>query len=117
MVVKMGKEYLDSSLKPEIRAKALLKEMSLEEKVAQLTGVFPFDEEYKNYDVIAESTRYGIGEVSTLEMRRMAEESAGNRDEKQRAPYPCYFSYGGTVRSFHSGLYQLPSRNRQGCRI
>lgn len=71
MVVKMGKEYLDSSLKPEIRAKALLKEMSLEEKVAQLTGVFPFDEEYKNYDVIAESTRYGIGEVSTLEMRRM----------------------------------------------
>ena len=67
----MGKEYLDSSLKPEIRAKALLKEMSLEEKVAQLTGVFPFDEEYKNYDVIAESTRYGIGEVSTLEMRRM----------------------------------------------
>lgn len=66
MVVKMGKEYLDSSLKPEIRAKALLKEMSLEEKVAQLTGVFPFDEEYKNYDVIAESTRYGIGEVSTL---------------------------------------------------
>ena len=52
MVVKMGKEYLDSSLKPEIRAKALLKEMSLEEKVAQLTGVFPFDEEYKNYDVI-----------------------------------------------------------------
>ena len=42
----MGKEYLDSSLKPEIRAKALLKEMSLEEKVAQLTGVFPFDEEY-----------------------------------------------------------------------
>lgn len=36
----MGKEYLDSSLKPEIRAKALLKEMSLEEKVAQLTACF-----------------------------------------------------------------------------
>lgn len=67
----MGKEYLDQSLKPEIRAKALLEEMSLEEKAAQLTGVFPFDEEYKNYDAIAESTRYGIGEVSTLEMRRM----------------------------------------------
>ena len=71
MVVKMGKEYLDQSLEPEIRAKALLEEMSLEEKAAQLTGVFPFDEEYKNYDDIAESTRYGIGEVSTLEMRRM----------------------------------------------
>ena len=26
----MGKEYLDQSLKPEIRAKALLEEMSLE---------------------------------------------------------------------------------------
>lgn len=71
MVVRMGKEYLDQSLKPEIREKALLEEMSLEEKAAQLTGVFPFDEEYKNYDAIAESTRYGIGEVSTLEMRRM----------------------------------------------
>ncbi len=71
MVVKMGKEYLDQSLEPEIRAKALLEEMSLEEKAAQLTGVFPFDEEYKNYDDIAESTRHGIGEVSTLEMRRM----------------------------------------------
>lgn len=71
MVVKMGKEYLDQSLEPEIRAKALLEEMSLEEKAAQLTGVFPFDEEYKNYDDIVESTRHGIGEVSTLEMRRM----------------------------------------------
>lgn len=67
----MGKEYLNPSLKPEIRAKALLEEMSLEEKAVQLTGVFPFDEEYKNYDAIAESTQHGIGEVSTLEMRRM----------------------------------------------
>ena len=39
----MSKEYLNASLAPEKRAKALLEEMSLEEKAAQLTGVFPFD--------------------------------------------------------------------------
>ena len=36
----MSKEYLNASLAPEKRAKALLEEMSLEEKAAQLTGVF-----------------------------------------------------------------------------
>ena len=48
----MSKEYLNSSLAPEKRAQALLEEMSLEEKAAQLTGVFPFDEEYKDFDGI-----------------------------------------------------------------
>lgn len=67
----MSKEYLNASLAPEKRAKALLKEMSLEEKAAQLTGVFPFDEEYKDFDGISKRVPHGIGEVSTLEMRRM----------------------------------------------
>ena len=49
----MSKEYLNASLAPEKRAKALLEEMSLEEKAAQLTGVFPFDEEYKDFDGIS----------------------------------------------------------------
>lgn len=67
----MSKEYLNASLAPEKRAKALLEEMSLEEKAAQLTGVFPFDEEYKDFDGISKRVPHGIGEVSTLEMRRM----------------------------------------------
>ena len=41
------------------------------EKAAQLTGVFPFDEEYKDFDGISKRVPHGIGEVSTLEMRRM----------------------------------------------
>ena len=67
----MSKEYLNASLAPEKRAKALLEEMSLEEKAAQLTSVFPFDEEYKDFDGISKRVPHGIGEVSTLEMRRM----------------------------------------------
>lgn len=67
----MSKEYLNASLAPEKRAQALLEEMSLEEKAAQLTGVFPFDEEYKDFDGISKRVPHGIGEVSTLEMRRM----------------------------------------------
>ena len=46
----MSAAYLDQTLEPEIRAQALLEEMSLEEKAAQLTGVFPFDENYKDFD-------------------------------------------------------------------
>lgn len=67
----MSKEYLNAALAPEKRAQALLEEMSLEEKAAQLTGVFPFDEEYKDFDGISKRVPHGIGEVSTLEMRRM----------------------------------------------
>ena len=67
----MSKAYLDCTLDPKKRAQAVLEEMSLEEKVAQLTGVFPFDEEYNNFEEIAAKVPHGIGEVSTLEMRRM----------------------------------------------
>ena len=52
----MSKEYLNASLAPEKRAKALLEEMSLEEKAAQLTGVFPFDEEYKDLNAKINTT-------------------------------------------------------------
>ena len=111
MVVRMGKEYLDQSLKPEIRAKALLEEMSLEEKAAQLTGVFPFDEEYKNYDAIAESTRHGIGEVSTLEMRRMEtlEEAAAWQRKVQEIVMENS--------EHHIPACQFPGWNRQGRRF
>ena len=67
----MSAAYLDQTLEPEIRAQALLEEMSLEEKAAQLTGVFPFDENYKDFDSISARVPHGIGEVSTLEMRRI----------------------------------------------
>lgn len=56
---------------PEERAAELLKELSLEEKMAQINSVFPFDQTYLDMDWIREQVPYGIGEVSTLEMRRL----------------------------------------------
>ncbi|MCM1283325.1 MAG: glycoside hydrolase family 3 C-terminal domain-containing protein [Muribaculaceae bacterium] len=67
----MGRSYMDATLSSEERAKLLLSEMNLDEKMAQINTVFPYDAIYKDYNVISEQTRYGIGEVSTLEMRRM----------------------------------------------
>ena len=67
----MSERYLDTKLEPALRAQALLEELSLEEKIAQINCVFPFDKDYNNYKKIAEGTKHGIGEVSTLEMRRM----------------------------------------------
>ncbi len=56
---------------PEERALQLIKELSLEEKMAQINCVFPFDKTYLDMDWIRNQIPYGIGEVSTLEMRRM----------------------------------------------
>lgn len=67
----MEKKYMDPMLLPEERAKALLEEMSLEEKVAQLNCVFPLEKICYDFETISKGTRHGIGEVSTLEMRRM----------------------------------------------
>ena len=67
----MSEKYKDTGLRPEERAKLLLEEMGLEEKMGQVNCVFPFDRVCFDYDYISEQTKYGIGEVSTLEMRRM----------------------------------------------
>ena len=48
-----------------------MEEMSLEEKMAQVNCIFPFGEDYTDYESIRESMPFGIGQVSTLEMRRI----------------------------------------------
>lgn len=63
--------YQDPAYTPEERAKALLEEMTLEEKMAQVNCVFPFGEQYDDLEQISAGTPFGIGEVSTLEMRRI----------------------------------------------
>ena len=65
------KKYLDKTLEAKERARLLLEEMSLDEKMAQINCIFPFDQNAYNFDLMKEQTKYGIGEVSTLEMRRM----------------------------------------------
>lgn len=63
--------YMDTALSPGERARALLEEMSLEEKVAQLNCVCIFSEEGTDPEKIKELMSCGIGAVSTLELRRM----------------------------------------------
>lgn len=67
----MGIQYLDSNKSPQERAASLLAELSLDEKMAQVNCVFPFGEIYDDMERISEGTPFGIGEVSTLEMRRI----------------------------------------------
>lgn len=62
---------MDEQLCPEQRAKLLLNELSLDEKMAQINCVFPLNEKYTDLEWISSQTPYGIGEVSTLELRRI----------------------------------------------
>ena len=64
-------EYTDVTKNPAERAQALLKEMTLDEKMAQLGCIFPFGENYDDMEQQASEMPYGIGQVSTLEMRRI----------------------------------------------
>ena len=61
----------NTQLPPEKRAELLLGELTLEEKMAQVNCVFPFDKTYEDMDWISARTPFGIGEVSTLEVRRI----------------------------------------------
>lgn len=61
-------KYLDPTLTSKERAADLLAKMSLEEKMGQVNCIFPNDE---NWEQIVEEARYGIGQVSTLEVRRI----------------------------------------------
>ncbi len=60
------KEYMNASLAPKKRAELLLSEMTLDEKMAQITGVFAFP---GKEDRMAEYLPYGIGQISALEFR------------------------------------------------
>ncbi|HIT52496.1 MAG TPA: glycoside hydrolase family 3 C-terminal domain-containing protein [Candidatus Fimivicinus intestinavium] len=68
----MNKPYNDPALSPAERTEALLREMSIEEKLAQLRGVFPFGPSWDDFDTLSRQTKNGIGQVSTLQMRDMA---------------------------------------------
>ncbi|MFR6278925.1 MAG: hypothetical protein ACLULM_08720, partial [Acutalibacter sp.] len=64
----MSDLYLDTSRSPEQRAPALLEELSLPEKMAQVRGIFPFGAYGENWEAISRMTKNGIGQVSTLQM-------------------------------------------------
>ena len=78
--------YLDPARSPKERAQDLLKELSLEEKLAQLNCIFPLGDEYGDAKTWCDEMPWGAGEVSTLEMRRIQtlEEAAAWQRAMQR---------------------------------
>lgn len=125
-MVQQKVKYTDTERTPAERARALLEEMTLDEKMAQLGCIFPFGDSYDDMEQQALEMPYGIGQVSTLEMRRIGtlEEAAGWQRKMQEtvmrqspSSYPGNLSYGGTVRSIYSGRNQFPIRNRQRLRM
>ncbi len=105
-------KYLDQNLSPEERAKDLLEKLSLEEKMGQICCFFG------EHDDVEKDAPYGIGQVSTLEVRNMTslEEAAEwQRDlQKQlmeRSPHhiPAVFHMEGLCGAFIQGAASLPS--------
>ncbi len=119
----MNKKYMDDSLPAEKRAKFLLEELSLEEKMAQINCVFPFDKVAGNFDWISEHMPLGIGEVSTLEMRRIEslQEAAAWVTEVQKiamknSPHkiPAIFHMEGLCGAFIQEATSFPSGIARG---
>lgn len=113
----------NTELVPDERAQLLLREMTLDEKVAQINCVFPFDTTYQDMDWIAAQTPLGIGEVSTLEMRRleMLEAAADWQRTVQRvvmenSPHhiPAIFHMEGLCGAFIQEAASFPSGIARG---
>ncbi|MGC6176867.1 glycoside hydrolase family 3 N-terminal domain-containing protein [Lacrimispora sp. 38-1] len=61
-------KYLNVNLSPEERTQDLLSKMSLGEKMGQVNCLFPLG---NTWDSLKEEAKYGIGQVSTLDMREI----------------------------------------------
>ena len=79
--------YMDTTLTARERAELLLKEMTLDEKIAQLTGVFSL----KGYeDKMAAFFKNGIGQISTLGFRMCESMEAAFGFTQVLAPVQLY---------------------------
>lgn len=115
--------YNDSAGSPKERAQALLSELTIDEKMAQLTCIFPFGENYEDMERQAEAMPYGVGQVSTLEMRRMhtLEEAAAWQRKMQmtvmaQSPHhiPAIFHMEGLCGAFIQESASFPSGIARG---
>lgn len=97
------KDYENTALSPKQRATALLKELSLEEKMAQINCYFyyPYSEKGKN---AGEMFPYGVGAVSGLELRNiddlekaLSEQRRIQKEIMERSPHhiPAMFHMEG----------------------
>ena len=67
----MNLPWMNTALPAKERARLLLEDLTLEEKMAQVNTIFPYNEMVNDDAFICGQTPLGIGEVSTLEMRSM----------------------------------------------
>ena len=116
-------KYTDTERTPAERARALLEEMTLDEKMAQHGCIFPFGDSYDDMEQQALEMPYGIGQVSTLEMRRIGtlEEAAGWQRKMQetvmrQSPHhiPAIFHMEGLCGAFIQEGTSFPSGIARG---
>lgn len=122
-MVQQKVKYTDTERTPAERARALLEEMTLDEKMAQLGCIFPFGDSYDDMEQQALEMPYGIGQVSTLEMRRIGtlEEAAGWQRKMQetvmrQSPHhiPAIFHMEGLCGAFIQEGTSFPSGIARG---
>lgn len=110
------KRYMDVTLSPVQRADALLEEMGIEEKMAQVVGYFP--RKPGEYTELAEKYPYGAGHVSCLEMRALdtLEEAVQWQHELQKQlmalsehHIPAIFHMEGLCGAYLQGATSFPS--------
>ena len=114
------KDYMNASLPPRKRAELLLKEMNLDEKMAQLAGVFAI----RGYeDRMAPFFRHGIGQISSLEFRScgsLQEAAAWQRQlqtiviESSRLHIPAVFHMEGLCGPLMQDTTAFPSGVARG---
>lgn len=114
------KNYMDTSLPARERAELLLKEMTLDEKIAQLTGVFSVKGREKE---MAALFKNGIGQISTLGFRMcesIEEASAWQRElqtlvmESSRLHIPAVFHMEGVNGALLQDTTAFPSGVNRG---
>ncbi len=107
--------YLNTELTPKKRAQDLLSKLSLDEKMAQVNCLFTYD---GDWEWQKEYTRYGIGQVSALEVREMKSLKEAvtwqNRLQKQiieNSPHhiPAIFHMEGLCGAFIQESARFPS--------
>ncbi len=112
--------YMDTNLSAEERARLLLEDLSLEEKMAQIVGMFAI----KGYeDQIAAYMKHGIGQISTLFFREEKSKAAAAAWQRQlqqlimdNSPHhiPAVFHMEGLCGAFIQDSTAFPSGIARG---
>ena len=108
-------KYMNVGLSPKERAQDLLSKMSIDEKMGQVNCLFPYGD---NWAQVEEDAKYGIGQVSTLDVREIKslDEAAAWQNkiqkmvmEKSEHHIPATFHMEGLCGAFIQESTSFPS--------